>query len=54
MVAGRRSDAVHVREIGFARSPDRNVFVRAAEDARIVVTFDLDFGEIAGLAGATS
>ncbi|MBV8336289.1 MAG: DUF5615 family PIN-like protein, partial [Alphaproteobacteria bacterium] len=47
-------DVVHVREIGFAQSPDRNVFARAAEDARIVVTFDLDFGEIAGLIGATS
>lgn len=46
-------DVVHVREIGFAQLPDRNVFERAAEDARIVVTFDLDFGEIAGLAGAT-
>ena len=47
-------DVVHVREIGFAQSPDRNVFARAAEDARIVVAFDLDFGEIAGLSGATS
>src|SRR6516165_3905415 len=46
-------DVVHVREIGFAQSPDRDVFERAAEDARIVVTFDLDFGEIAGLTGAT-
>ena len=47
-------DVVHVRVIGFMQSPDRNVFARAAEDARIVVTFDLDFGEIAGLSGATS
>jgi predicted nuclease of predicted toxin-antitoxin system len=46
-------DAVHVREIGFAHLPDREVFARAAEDGRIVVTFDLDFGEIVGLAGAT-
>jgi predicted nuclease of predicted toxin-antitoxin system len=47
-------DVVHVREIGLAQSSDRNVFTRAAEDARIVVTFNLDFGEIAGLIGATS
>jgi predicted nuclease of predicted toxin-antitoxin system len=46
-------DAVHVREIGLANLPDREVFARAAEDGRIVVTFDLDFGEIIGLAGAT-
>jgi predicted nuclease of predicted toxin-antitoxin system len=46
-------DAVHVREIGFADLPDREVFARAAEEGRIVITFDLDFGEIAGLAGAT-
>ena len=46
-------DAVHVREIGLAHLPDREVFARAAEDGRIVVTFDLDFGEIVGLAGAT-
>jgi predicted nuclease of predicted toxin-antitoxin system len=45
-------DAVHVREIGLAQLPDREVFTRAAEDGRIVVTFDLDFGEMVGLAGA--
>ncbi len=46
-------DAVHIREIGLAHLPDREVFTRAAEDGRIVVTFDLDFGEIAGLERAT-
>jgi len=46
-------DAVHVRDIGLAHLPDREVFARAAEDGRIVVTFDLDFGEIIGLARAT-
>ena len=46
-------DAVHIREIGLGRLPDREVFARAAEEGWIVVTFDLDFGEIAGLAGAT-
>ena len=30
--------------------PDREIFERAAADGRIVVTFDLDFGEIAGFA----
>jgi predicted nuclease of predicted toxin-antitoxin system len=46
-------DAVHIREIGLGHLPDREVFARAAEEGWIVVTFDLDFGEIAGLAGAT-
>ena len=46
-------DAVHVREIGLADSPDHSVFARAAEDARIVVTFDLDFGEVIALRGAS-
>ena len=45
-------DAVHIRETGYAELPDREIFARAAEDGRIVVTFDLDFGEIIGLAGA--
>jgi predicted nuclease of predicted toxin-antitoxin system len=45
-------DAVHIRELGLGDLADRDVFARAAEDRRIVVTFDLDFGEIVGLSGA--
>jgi predicted nuclease of predicted toxin-antitoxin system len=45
-------DVVHVRDIGLADLPDRDVFVRAAADERIVVTFDLDFAEIVALRGA--
>jgi predicted nuclease of predicted toxin-antitoxin system len=33
--------------------PDQRVFARAAEDGRIVVTFNLDFGEIVALRGAS-
>ena len=46
-------DEVHVRDLGLAHLPDREVFARAAEDGRIVVTFDLDFGEVIGFARAT-
>src|SRR5690348_8891665 len=46
-------DAVHIREIGIARLSDPEIFARAAGDRRVLVTFDLDFGEIVGLAGAT-
>jgi len=46
-------DAVHIREVGLGDVSDRDIFANAAEEGRIVVTFDLDFGEIAGLAGGT-
>lgn len=41
-------DAVHVLDAGIGNLPDREIFEQAAKDQRIVVTFDLDFGEIAG------
>ena len=43
-------DAVHARDLGQAHLPDREIFAYAAADRRIVVTFDLDFGEIAAFA----
>jgi predicted nuclease of predicted toxin-antitoxin system len=43
-------DAVHVLDAGFANAPDREIFAHAAEEGRIVVTSDLDFGEILGMA----
>jgi predicted nuclease of predicted toxin-antitoxin system len=46
-------DAVHVRDLGQAQSPDYEIFAHAAADRRIVVTFDLDFGEIAAFAHGT-
>ncbi len=42
-------DAIHAREAGYGDLPDHDIFERAAEDRRIVVTFDLDFGEIVAL-----
>src|SRR5437763_15728921 len=41
-------DAIHVLDPGYGNLPDREIFEQAAADHRIVVTFDLDFGEIAG------
>src|SRR5216684_993492 len=46
-------DAVHVLEAGCGALSDSEIFARAASESRIVVTFDLDFGEIVGLAKAT-
>jgi predicted nuclease of predicted toxin-antitoxin system len=47
-------DAVHLRELHLFAAPDRDVFAHAAMDDRIVVTFDLDFGDLAGAAGSAS
>jgi predicted nuclease of predicted toxin-antitoxin system len=44
---GEGHDAVHVSEAGFGELPDSAIFERAVADHRVVVTFDLDFGELA-------
>jgi predicted nuclease of predicted toxin-antitoxin system len=43
-------DAVHACDLGYLQLPDHEIFVRATEDRRVVVSFDLDFGEIAAFA----
>ena len=42
-------DAIHVRELGLQRASDREIVDRALADSRILLTFDLDFGEILAL-----
>jgi predicted nuclease of predicted toxin-antitoxin system len=42
-------DVGHVRELGMARASDREIVARAIADASIILTFDLDFGEILAL-----
>ncbi len=42
-------DAVHLREEGLHRIPDEAVFAKARLEDRIVLTFDLDFGELVAL-----
>lgn len=42
-------DAVHVRSLGMQRAPGRDVVDRARAENRIVLAFDLDFGEILAL-----
>ena len=39
-------DAIHLREERLERLPNGEIFVKAAREKRIVLTFDLDFGEI--------
>jgi predicted nuclease of predicted toxin-antitoxin system len=42
-------DATHLRDEGLQRSPNGEIFAKASEESRVVLTFDLDFGEIAAL-----
>ncbi len=42
-------DAVHLRDEGLGRLPDPLIVKKAAEEDRIVVTFDLDFSRILAL-----
>jgi len=42
-------EAVHVRELGMQRAPDRLLVEMARAEDRILLTFDLDFGEILAL-----
>jgi predicted nuclease of predicted toxin-antitoxin system len=42
-------DAVHLREEGLQRMPNGEIFEKATSEGRIILTFDLDFGEIVAL-----
>ncbi len=42
-------DAIHVREVAMQRAPDRQLVDKARDEDRVVLTFDLDFGEILAL-----
>ena len=45
-------NAIHLREEGLQRLPNGDIFKKGFAEQRIVLTFDLDFGEIlAGSAG---
>jgi predicted nuclease of predicted toxin-antitoxin system len=42
-------DAVHVRSLGLERAPDLELVDRARADGSVIVTFDLDFGDVLAL-----
>lgn len=42
-------EVVHVRTLGMQRAPDPEVIERALADSSVVLTFDLDFGEVLAL-----
>lgn len=43
-------DSVHLRDQSLQRLPNGEIFTKAISEGRIILTFDLDFGEIAALA----
>ena len=45
----RGHDATHIRDLGLQRASDREIVERARVDSSLVLTFDLDFGEILAL-----
>ena len=42
-------EATHVRSLGLQRAPDAELVQRARADHSIIITFDLDFGDILAL-----
>jgi predicted nuclease of predicted toxin-antitoxin system len=45
-------DAVHLRDRGLQRLGDDTIVRMAVEEARVILTHDLDFGRIVALSGA--
>ncbi len=39
-------DVIHLREQGLHKMPDDRILTKAVDKKRIVLTFDLDFGEL--------
>jgi len=47
---GANHDAVHLRDEDLIRLPDPEIAAKAVTEDRIVLTFDLDFGDILAIA----
>lgn len=51
---GEGHDVVHLRDEGLQSLSDFAVFKKAFNEQRVLLTFDLDFGEIVALSGSQS
>ena len=49
---GKGFDAVHLSELGLHRMTDREILVKAYEEGFILLTHDLDFGDLLAASGA--
>lgn len=47
-------DAVHLSDEQLQRLPNGEIFIKAEAERRVLLTFDLDFGEIVALSGGHS
>ena len=47
---GQGHDAVHAIDGGLGASSDHEILMRAATEHRVIISFDLDFGDIVGTA----
>jgi len=52
LLRSRGEEAIHVSEIGMAKTADELILKHAAKEARVVVTLDADFHAILALSGA--
>lgn len=44
-------DAVHLHEQGLDRLPDSDILRKARQERRVLLTHDLDFGELVAVSG---
>jgi predicted nuclease of predicted toxin-antitoxin system len=51
-LAAQGHDAVHADAVGLGRSTDSEILTRARQEARTVVTADLDYPRLLALTGA--